>query len=179
MNPEYEHAELYKALKWAIAASQHHLPFSAVLICPRWKDALYMNLLQHRNVRLIAKFKRNTFSFMVPTHWEQGVGKATAGTAKWQVMCIQVSNQHGRDAFHKDGADEAVIKAVVAHGAVLATHPDKAFETQEFTKHDINPPTGYNTAKRARATTLPHARATSYMPKSFPTETRLCNCTGL
>jgi len=179
MNPEYEHAELCKALKWAIAASQHHLPFSAVLVYLRWKDALYMSLLQHRNVRLIAKFKRNTFSFMTPTHWEQGVGKATAGTAKWQVMFIHVSNQQGRDAFMKPGADEAVIQAAVAHGAVLATYPDKAFDTQEFTKYNINPPTGYNKAKRARPAALPLTITTTYMPKPFPTETRLCNCTGL
>jgi hypothetical protein len=42
-------------------------------------------------------------------------------------MCMQVSNQQGRDAFQKDGADEAVNKAAVDHGTVLATHPDKAF----------------------------------------------------
>ena len=53
-NHEYEREELYKALKWCIAASQHHKPFSAVLIYPRLKMAPYMDLLQHRNVRLIA-----------------------------------------------------------------------------------------------------------------------------
>lgn len=124
----------------------YHLPFSAALLYPRWKMATYTNLLQPKNVRLIAKSARNTFSFMVPTHWETRVGRPTAGTAKWQVMCKGAANHAGLQAFRGTGADQDIINIALVQGAQLVAHPDKAFETQEHTNKLIKSQPGYNKA---------------------------------
>ena len=127
MNPEYTEEELLRALKWAVAASQFPEPFSAVLVIPRFQMAKYMDLLQHRNVSLIAKAERGTFSFMAPTHWELGdqdpEGK---NTAKWQVMFVEVANQAGQE-FKRSGAWDRIRQAIVDTGATLAQGEDVAF----------------------------------------------------
>ena len=80
--------------------------------------APYMDLLRHANVRLIAKFARNTFSFLEPTHWEAEThGTQANGTAKWQVMIIGVANLKGLLKYRKAGADAGIVQAAVQNGA--------------------------------------------------------------
>ena len=165
MNPEYEWKELYKALKWAIAASQSEEPFSAVLVYPRWRNAPYMNLLQHENVRLIAKFSRDSFAFMEPTHWETGPGDPAAGTAKWQVMVIGVANPSGPAAFQTRDADAKIVSEAVSLGARLVTHADRAFDVGFRARTRVKPPRGYTRAKRTAPPPPPAPRGpTSYSP---------------
>jgi hypothetical protein len=164
MNPEYEWKELYKALKWAIAASQSDEPFSAVLVYPRWRNAPYMNLLRHENVRLIAKFSRDSFAFMEPTHWETGPGDPSVGTAKRQVMVIGVANPRGLAAFQTQDADAKIISEAVSLGARLVTHADRAFEVGFRTRTRVKPPRGYTRAKR----TAPPHRPRKARPATAP-----------
>ena len=153
-NPEYEQKDLLKALKWAVAASQEPEPFCAVLIYPRWRLGKYMELLTHHNVSLIAKFNRGTFSFMAPDHWATGDGD-TGGrnTANWQVMLIEVSNEAGRKTpeqggHKKAGAEQLVLDAAQALGAVQSRHRDPAF-TNADVPYIIKPPEGFLAAKKA------------------------------
>lgn len=129
MNPEYVNEELDKALRWAIAASQGGHPFCAVLVYPRFKMATYMELLAHRNVGLIAEFDRHSFAFKTPDHWQSSGEGTGAGTAKWPVMVIEVSNEAGRARFKSVNAETDIIGAAVDAGAVLTTAEDRAFDT--------------------------------------------------
>ena len=106
-----------------------------------------MNLLQHENVRLIAKFSRDSFAFMEPKHWETGPGDPAAGTAKWQVMVIGVANPSGLAAFQTQDADAKIVREAVALGARLVTHADRAFDVGFRARTRVKPPRGYTRAK--------------------------------
>ena len=115
MNPEYEQADLLKAMKWAVwstVASQS--PTSVVAVIPRWKKGAYMNLLRHRNVKVVARYARDTFSFSPPDHW---AGKAQSGRAKWQVMVVQIANDAGREKYRVGDPTELLREAGLAMGA--------------------------------------------------------------
>eukprot|EP00959_Pyramimonas_sp_CCMP1952_P151097 3162296-Pyramimonas_sp.AAC.1 len=51
-------------MKWAVWSTvTSQSPTSVVAVIPRWKKGAYMNLLRHRNVRVVARYARDTFSF--------------------------------------------------------------------------------------------------------------------
>ena len=119
MNPEYEDADLERALQWAVWASVTSEPVCFLAVFPRWKKSRFMNLLSHRNVRVVSRFARDTFSFLPPDHW---TSSKQAGTASWQVLVIEVSNPLGRqlykrgDSGHMRAASEAIgAKLVDTH----------------------------------------------------------------
>ena len=59
-----------------------------------------MNLLSHHNVHVVARFQRSTFAFLTPDHWSSSwEGGPKSGTANWQVMVIEISNEKGRDRY--------------------------------------------------------------------------------
>eukprot|EP00959_Pyramimonas_sp_CCMP1952_P391051 8194864-Pyramimonas_sp.AAC.1 len=69
-------------MKWAVWSTvTSQSPTSIVAVIPRWKKGAYMNLLRHRNVKVIARYARDTFSFSPPDHW---AGGSQSGRAKWQ-----------------------------------------------------------------------------------------------
>ena len=108
MNPEYEEDELDKALQWAVWASETDEPVCFLAVYPEWRKATYMNLLSHDNVQVVARFQRNTFAFLPPDHWAASGDKGPkAGTARWQVMVIEISNRQGREKYKK--GDTALI----------------------------------------------------------------------
>ena len=74
-----------------------------------------MNLLSHRNVTVVARFARDTFSFLPPDHW---TSSRKAGTASWQVLVIEVSNQLGRDLYRNQPGSH-MREAARAIGATL------------------------------------------------------------
>ena len=128
MNPEYTKEEIRRALRWVIAASQLEDPFCAILVIPRYLMATYMDLLSHRNVHLVAKAERDTFSFMAPTHWEVGdVDPQGKNTAKWQVMFVEVANPEGRALYKSQHAEADVQHEICKSGAQLVTREDPAF----------------------------------------------------
>ena len=155
MNPEYVNEELDKALRWAIAASQGGHPFCAVLVYPRFKMATYMELLAHRNVGLIAEFDRHSFAFKTPDHWQSSGEGTGAGTAKWPVMVIEVSNEAGRARFKSVNAEAAIIGAAVDAGAVLTTAEDRAFDTDPDMW--LSQPRGFARVQAGRPPPLPKA----------------------
>ena len=73
-----------------------------MLIYPKWRLSKFMELLTHHNVKLIAKFNRNSFSFTAPDHWATG-DEDTGGknTTNWQVKLLEVSNEAGRKPPHE------------------------------------------------------------------------------
>ena len=90
--------------------------------------ATYMDLLSHRNVHLVAKTERDTFSFMAPTHWEVGdVDPQGKNTAKWQVMFVEVANERGRAIYKARHAEEDIRNEIHKSGAQLVTRADPAF----------------------------------------------------
>ena len=118
LNPEYTPAALTKALEWAIASSaQEDRPFSAVAIYPRWKNAAYMNLLGHPNVRLVVEFRRDTFAFIPPS----GLGTLGGAAAKWPVMVLEVLNEAGRRMYRREGYAGRVAKSGAEFGALRAS----------------------------------------------------------
>eukprot|EP00959_Pyramimonas_sp_CCMP1952_P054873 1146813-Pyramimonas_sp.AAC.1 len=67
MNPEYEQADLLKAMKWAVWSTvTSPSPTSVIAVKPRWKKGAYMNLLRHRNVQVISGNIAPHFSFRTP-----------------------------------------------------------------------------------------------------------------
>ncbi len=69
-----------------------------VAVFPRWKTSRYMNLFRHPNTRVVAcQFARGTFSFLPPDHWSNS---RRAGTAKWQVLVIEIAKEAGRNQYH-------------------------------------------------------------------------------
>ena len=93
MNPEYIREELHKAPKFAIMSTETEEAVSTIAVFPSWNTGEYMNLLKHKNVRVMARFKRHTFSFDPPDHWsaEEQIGKA-----KWCVLVLEIANEAGR-----------------------------------------------------------------------------------
>eukprot|EP00959_Pyramimonas_sp_CCMP1952_P164042 3429797-Pyramimonas_sp.AAC.1 len=62
-------------MKWAVWSTvTSQSPTSVVAWIPRWKKGAYMNLRRHRNVRVVARYARDTFSFSPPNHrdWRAG-----------------------------------------------------------------------------------------------------------
>ena len=145
-NPEYSKADIEKALRWAIAASQESFPFCTVLILPRWLTAPYMNLFSHRNVTLVAKAARGSFSFLAPTHWEIGDPDPDCKcTTNWPVLVVEVSNEWGRLKYVQVGAREAVRESLLGIGARLVRTVDASFEDRLWT---LKPPDSYVRAGR-------------------------------
>jgi ribonuclease HI len=103
-----------------------------------------MNLLSHRNVRVVARFQRSTFAFLPPDHWASSWdGGPRAGKANWQVMVIEIANQSGRDMYKK-GPDGLIAesgrsfgaKPVSNHCANTRKHHNNKFQTpnEQFQK---------------------------------------------
>jgi hypothetical protein len=88
-----------------------------VAIYPRWKNAAYMNLLGHPNVRLVVEFKRDIFAFIPPS----GLGKLGGAAAKWPVMVLEVLNESGRRMYRQGGYAERVADAGAEFGALRAS----------------------------------------------------------
>ncbi len=72
-----------------------------------------MNLLKHPNVRVACQFARGTFSFLPPDHWSN---TRRAGTAKRQVLVIEIANDAGREVYHT-GSDRDLEDAGRTFGA--------------------------------------------------------------
>ena len=62
-------ADNEQALQWAVWASETADPVYFLAVYPEWAKAIYMNLLSHRNVRVVARFQRSSFAFLPPGHW--------------------------------------------------------------------------------------------------------------
>ena len=117
MNPEYEEDELEKALQYAVWASETDTPVCFLAVYPEWGKATYMNLLSHNNVQVVARFRRSTFSFLPPDHWKSsGSTGHQPGTARWQVMVIEISNKSGREKY-KVGPESLIAEAGRSFGA--------------------------------------------------------------
>eukprot|EP00959_Pyramimonas_sp_CCMP1952_P330966 6930877-Pyramimonas_sp.AAC.1 len=118
MNPEYEQeqTDLVKAMKWAVwsTVTTSPSPTSVIAVIPRWKKGAYMNLLRHRNVRVIARYARDTFSFSPPNNWADG---GQGGRAKWQVMVVQIANEAGREKYRTGDPSELLREAGLRIGA--------------------------------------------------------------
>ena len=169
-NPEYEQKELLKALKWAVATSQEPHPFCAILIYPRWKLGNYMNLMSHHNVKLIAKFQRDTFSFLAPDHWRTTDPDPQAkNAAKWQVMLLEVSNDRFDVAFapYRQSAIKDIVAAAETDGAVISPHLDPAFHDAQVT-YQVNPPEGYTKAKKTGKAQTPPLPVPTRTPALSP-----------
>ena len=94
-------------------------------------------------------------------------------------MFIHVFNEAGNLAFRQEGADRAIVDSAVAHGAVLVTHADKAFDAQPSIKPHVRHPAGYDKAKKVRRTAPAPRLPSTYRPGVFPVHDRLCEHTGL
>jgi hypothetical protein len=72
-----------------------------------------MNLLRHPNVRVACQLSRGTFSFLPPDHWSN---TRRAGTAKWQVLVIEIANDAVKEKYHT-GSDQDLEDAGRSFGA--------------------------------------------------------------
>ena len=86
-----------------------------VAVYPSWKKGKYMNLLKHKNVRVIMRFARDSFVFLPPDHWKDS---GEGGKAKWQVLVIEIANEAGL-AKYKVGDERDIARAGEALGARL------------------------------------------------------------
>jgi len=116
MNPEYEDVDLYRALRWAIEATTSEAPALTVGVYPRWDDKRYMGLLGHPNVHILAKYARNSFSFLPPDHFK--AQRRGRGTAKWPVLVFVVANEAGLRQYWR-GTEEGIRHVSVEIGANL------------------------------------------------------------
>jgi hypothetical protein len=109
-NPEYESADLSRALKWAMVSAQStDEPFLALGVYPVWEKTAYQRLFDppsnpyfHQIVRVPQSF----FDFQTPDHWKGGESAYAHEHAKWEVKFFVVMNKAGAErAFHGREAD--------------------------------------------------------------------------
>jgi ribonuclease HI len=99
-NPEYEHEEMSKAVKWALTSGQMTThPVLTVFILPAWdtgsQRTSYMQYLDKHPDRchVLMRIKREHFAFCTPDAWK-GFG-THAGCPKWDVNVLLVGNAAG------------------------------------------------------------------------------------
>ena len=92
-------------------------PCATVAVLPRWGGYRYMNLVSDPRVHVIARFERDTFSFLPP--YFAGLQQSGAGRAKWPVVVLLIANERGLQEFTEQGLEG--IRPQAVPGALIAS----------------------------------------------------------
>ena len=101
-NPEYEHEEMERAVRWAIASAragqQAGHAVLTVMVLPAWDATAYAQWLHHPDVHELMVLDRERFKFKRPTHWAGG--QTYAGQPKWDVRVLVIANRAGVGRYY-------------------------------------------------------------------------------
>ena len=105
-NPEYEDADMEKAVRWALhSALTSELPTGTLLVLPDWtgySNTAYAKWLKShpRQCITIATVAKDWFRFTTPEEWRGG--KRFSGTLKWGVKLVFICNEQARQVINMD-----------------------------------------------------------------------------
>jgi len=113
-NPEYEHEEMAKAVRWAVASAQAtDAPVLTVLVLPAWtgnsnRTSYYRYIDEHPDkCHVLMRINKRHFAFCHPEAWTGA--RAYAGYPKWDVNILLVGNEAG--LWHARAANHAALRA--------------------------------------------------------------------
>ena len=93
-NPEYEHAEMAKAVRWAImSAATTQEASMTIFILPEWTRSAYYRYLQDPRVHRLMVIPKDKFMFRAPDFWS--TGRDYASHPKWNINIFVVANVAG------------------------------------------------------------------------------------
>jgi hypothetical protein len=109
-NPEYEHADMDKAVRWAVhSAKQSSTPTLCTLILPHWGDkgnTAYLKYIQEfpQHCHLLARVPKKCTKFSTPDAF---TGTAcTASHPHWDVNILLVGNPAGYQLYYPNSRDD-------------------------------------------------------------------------
>jgi ribonuclease HI len=105
-NPEYESADMEKAVRWAIHSTTMPQTSTTVFVLPKWQYTTYGTWLQHSNVIEYCTVSRHYFPFKTGDHWHTTDDCAYAQEPKWDVKILAVTN----DPQYKTASSIAAFK---------------------------------------------------------------------
>ena len=110
-NPEYEHADMDKAVRWAIGSILQYpnIPTATLMILPDWRGSAtaYQRWLAHPLVHEILTIPKDKFQFQTPDFWK--TGKLFVGHPKWDVKVLLIANPTGRTAHFDPNRMQATL----------------------------------------------------------------------
>jgi len=108
-NAEYEHDELFKAMRWAVHSALQPEPTLTLLVHPAWDEGsstAYYRWLEHCGgvAQVMMRIPRKRFKFIKPTQWTDQ--DPLAGHPKWDVNLIVAANPQGWQAYSQLHTEE-------------------------------------------------------------------------
>ncbi len=99
VNPEYEDADMCKAVKWAVASTYEQDATLNILVLPDYSGKYgFERLLQHPHVHVLCCIPPNALSFQHPFNW---TGRAVEpGKAPFAVQIVMVANALGLQTYY-------------------------------------------------------------------------------
>ena len=101
-NAEYEHDELFKAMRWAVHSALQQEPSLTLLVHPAWDErsnTAYQRWLDECGevAQVLVRIPRKNFKFTRPTHWADQ--DDLAGHPRWDVNFIVTANEQGWERY--------------------------------------------------------------------------------
>jgi hypothetical protein len=114
-NPEYEHDDLKRALKWAIVTAEStEEPVVGLGVYPVWTKAAHNMVMGSSDLRIheLITVPQKYFDFQTPDHWKGGDTAYKHGSANWDVTFFVVMNKAGA-ALVFDGREEEIREGLI------------------------------------------------------------------
>ena len=119
-NPEYEAADMAKAVRWAImsAATTDEASLTAFIL-PDWHRTAYYSYLADPRVHRLITVPRSLFKFKTPDFWR--TGKTFAGNPHWGITIFLVANAAGLQSYDPSTLKRALQTALP--GVIIPSMP--------------------------------------------------------
>ena len=99
-NPEYEHNDMDKAVRWAIASAQKSDEATlTAFVLPWWEDSAYFKWMGNPFVYSLIRINKKHFKFKRTNYTTTGV--KYAGNPKWDINIFMVANVAGINQYYK------------------------------------------------------------------------------
>ena len=110
-NPEYEPAEMEKAVRWAVMSAAHTEEASiTAFILPDWARTSYYKYMADPRVHRVAKIPKQHFRFKTPDFWK--TGKDFASNPKWNINIFLVANAAGLSKYDPNTLQQTLQQAL-------------------------------------------------------------------
>ena len=97
-NPEYEHAEMAKAVRWGIMSAAPTQEASlTIFILPEWTCSAYYRYMQDPRVHRLMVIPKDKFMFKAPDFWS--TGRDYARHPKWNINIFAVASLAGLGTY--------------------------------------------------------------------------------
>ena len=125
-NPEYEHGDMEKAVRWAlVSAIEADQPSLTAFVLPWWPDSAYFKWMDHPLVHSVARIKGRHFKFKRAEYSTKG--QLYAGNPRWDINVFVVANRDGMDAY----VDMEKLHAGLQHAAAEFNGPSPHIGSME------------------------------------------------